>query len=466
MATDFTLPHSLNSLASQGLNIDQYFGLWAIHVDPFQAVVERWNGTNLQLHVGDPKSLAAAESQAKKSYAVTRDGVAVIPVSGPLMKAVSSMSDGTSLTYLRRQLGNAAADPDVVGILLGFDTPGGTTAGTADAAAAIDSAKARKPVYGYVEDRCCSAGVWLASRCDRVYANQPSAVYGSIGVYSTLVDASKRAEQLGVKVHVIRTGPLKGAGVPGDAVTPEQLAELQAYVDAVHAAFLDAIAGGRRMSVAQVQPFADGGIFTAAIAAQRGLIDGVRTYEAALAELVGVAAARKKQSAPAGARRMSTDNPAPVAATIAELKAACPGAPSDWLLSQIEAGATLAAAQTAFIGLQSKMLAEANAAAAKAAEDAKAKAGSGLGVAPPNRHHTTSSAASEAATEATGDPVADFHAAVRDAMKVSNCSRAAAVQSVIRAQPVLHAEYLKATNESKFHGQIDERRKQFERSRR
>lgn len=457
MTQEFIAPHSISLPGVANLN--EYFSLWAVAVDPFQAIVERWNGVNLHAHITSPAAQAAAAQQAKQQYEMTADGIAMIPIRGTLMKGTSSMSEGSSLTYLRRKVSLAAADEKVKGIMLVVDSPGGTTAGTADAADAIVRAAAAKPTVAFVEDLCCSAAVWLASQAGRVVANQASAVYGSIGVYATLVDTSKRAEQLGVKVHVLRSGPLKGAGTPGDAVTPEQIASMQAYVDAVHGQFLAAVATGRKRSVATIQEHADGGIFTAAQAVDRGLIDGVQTFEAAYAELVGMTRATSKSVPKAGAGRMSdtqadnTQKPA----TIAELKAACPGAPSDWLLAQIEAGATLAAAQTAFIQHQAKELEAAKAAQAKAAEGAKAQGGGGLGVQLPARRVGAADAGAEA-TEQTGDPVADFNAAVKAAVRSgSAATRIQAVQLVARENPALHKAYLLKTNDTRAAGMIEDR---------
>lgn len=457
MTLEVTAPHSL---VLPGINIDQYFGLWAISIDPFQAVVERWNGVNLHAHITSAAAQAAAAEQAKQQYEMTTDGIAMIPIRGTLMKGVSSMSEGSSLTILRRKVSLAAADERVKGIMLLVDTPGGTTAGTADAADAIARASAAKPTVAFVEDLCCSAGVWLVSQAGRVVANQASAVYGSIGVYATLLDSSKRAEQLGVKVHVLRSGPLKGAGTPGDTVTPEQVANMQAYVDTVHGQFLAAVASGRKRSVASIQEHADGGIFTAAQAVDRGLVDAIQNFDAAYAELVGMTRAKTKPGPIAGARRMSdtqSDN-TPKPATIAELKAACPGAPSNWLLEQVEAGATLAAAQTAFIAHQAKELESAKAAAAKAGEDAKAKGGGGLGVSLPARKVGAATNGDDSAAESTGDPVADFNAAVTAARRSdTSLTRIQAVQVVARQNPALHKAYLLATNDTRAVGMIEDR---------
>ena len=73
-----------------------------------------------------------------------------------------------------------------------------------------------------------------------------------------------------------------------------------------------------------------------------------------------------------------SDKTEPAVATLAELKACCPGASPDFLLNQIEANATVASATTAFIAMQNSQLAakekEVEEAKAKAEADAKAAA--------------------------------------------------------------------------------------------
>ena len=63
----------------------------------------------------------------------------------------------------------------------------------------------------------------VASQAGFVAANE-SALVGSIGTYGVIYDLSKRAENEGITVHIVRAGAFKGAGVPGAPVTDEQLA--------------------------------------------------------------------------------------------------------------------------------------------------------------------------------------------------------------------------------------------------
>jgi protease-4 len=130
--------------------------------------------------------------------------VAVISLTGKLMKQQASMGGGTSTVQARRDIRAAASDPDIGAILLRIDSPGGTAAGTKELADEITAAKTKKPVWAYVEDMAASAAYWAASQASRIIANE-TALVGSIGTYGVVQDTSGMAAMEGVKVHVIRS---------------------------------------------------------------------------------------------------------------------------------------------------------------------------------------------------------------------------------------------------------------------
>jgi signal peptide peptidase SppA len=217
-----------------------------------------------------------------------RDGknVAVIRAVGTLMKQQSSMG-GTSTIQLRRDIRSAAADPTVSASCSAIDSPGGTVAGTADLAADVKAARRKKPVWAHIDDLGASAAYWLASQADAVYANNPTALVGSIGTLQVVYDYSAAAEKEGVKTLVFRTGPLKGAGVPGAAVTEEQAANYQRLVNETQTHFDAAVRAGRGMTRAELDAVRTGGVFPAGEAVGLKLIDGVRPLDATLAALAG-----------------------------------------------------------------------------------------------------------------------------------------------------------------------------------
>ena len=217
-----------------------------------------------------------------------RDGViAVLTLSGLLTKHESFFGDGlpSGTAGLADEVVAVAKDPGIKGILLRVDSPGGMVAGTEHLAAAVRDASDRKPVVAFVEDLAASAAYWVASAANQIVAS-PAAVVGGIGTYSVVADLSGAAKQQGIRVHVVRAGEHKGAGVPGTKVTDTQLAEMQRIVDSVNDIFVQAVANGRGLPPARARALADGRVHIASEARALGLVDRVGTIEDALADLI------------------------------------------------------------------------------------------------------------------------------------------------------------------------------------
>ena len=212
------------------------------------------------------------------------DGIAVISITGALMKQRASFSRATSTALLRRSIRSAAADRDIRGIMMVIDSPGGTVAGTGDLADDIAAAAGQKPVHAFFEDLAASAAYWVGSQANHVSAN-PTALVGSIGTFAVVHDLSKAADDAGIKVHVIKAGEFKGAGAPGSVVTDDQLAQMQIMVDGLNEHFLDGVASGRGMNRAQVNQLNDGRVHIAATAQELNLIDAVESFAAAFDRL-------------------------------------------------------------------------------------------------------------------------------------------------------------------------------------
>ncbi len=155
---------------------------------------------------------------------------------------------------------------------------------------------------------------------------------GSIGTYAVVSDMSGMAEQAGVKVHVVRAGEFKGTGVPGTEVTDEQLSEVQRLIDSRNDFFLRAVSAGRNMPIAQVRELADGRVHPAKEALSLNLIDSISSFDAAFDK--ARKAANEHLNSPKGTKRMS--------ASSKEIKAACPGCSSDFVLECIESSLELA----------------------------------------------------------------------------------------------------------------------------
>ena len=104
----------------------------------------------------------------------------VVWIDGPVTRDGGACSYGSK--DWRDQVIYANTIPQVIGHLFIINTPGGETACRNDYDEIIaDCRKNNKATVAYVDGMCCSSGVNLASRCDRVVVRNPKDEYGCIG---------------------------------------------------------------------------------------------------------------------------------------------------------------------------------------------------------------------------------------------------------------------------------------------
>jgi signal peptide peptidase SppA len=446
-------------------HFDQWVGDWAMEPDRFMASYNTLMGLDLHVHLqtGPERAAAAAREQSQQ---VTAGQIAIVG----LMKSVPSGEQGTSTVIARRKIRAAAQDPEIAAIMLHIDSPGGTVSGTEALAADIAAARKRKPVYAYIEDLGASAAYWLASQADKIFANG-SGLVGSIGTYMVVHDVSGMAAMKGVKVHVIRAGEMKGQGEPGTEISAALLAEWQGRVTERNEFFVRGVAAGRGMSIEKVRALADGRIHIAGQALAKGLIDGVQAFDETMTQLVAFASKKKgvrmdatmteavvatavstdnaaASGSPApqggGASSPQTATPAARPATLAELKAGCPSAGNDFLISQLEANATLDQARSAWM---TQLVADKQKLAQEKAELEKAKPTVATTVRKPGAPSVPAAEQSQGSTD-SGDAVERYQQLVAEKIK-GGMSHLDANCHVARANPELHRSWLLATNGSK-----------------
>ena len=486
---------------SLDVNMSDYFGLWMVHPDSFRPLVNKYNGVNIELHIKSESAQTAVKQQAERRFSATSDGIAIFRAEGPMMKRPSSMSGGTSTIRLRQQIRQARNDGEITGGLLVMDTPGGTAKGNADLADEVARFAQQKPLLAFVEDLTASAGVSVASQATKIFANNSEAMYGAMGTYAVLMDYSGEAAQLGIRVHVIKAGEFKGMAEPGTQITEAQLEEAQRIVNRLNASYLQMIAQGRQRSVESVEALADGRIIFAADALAQGLIDGVGTFDEALAEVRGMTksststtqavvetAQMTAWSAAAGvefsqcsggdvqmlpvtmvtteesnaarvsdaANQTDKEDSEMEPATLQELKQEFPDASSDWVLAQLEAKATILDASKNYAKHVKEQAEQAKAAHDEALKQAQQEHEQELAAAKnatPSQTRGTgfnplSVDNSDAEQQQVSDPIEAFDAAVLKHMALHNVDRQTASTAVRKRDPELIQAYLLACNPS------------------
>ena len=210
----------------------------------------------------------------------SRDGVAVIKVSGPLFRYANLMTricGTTSYELLAQDFNKAVQNPNIKGILLDIDSPGGEVNGCSELSDMIYQARGTKPIIAYASGSCCSGAYWIASACDKILAAD-TAILGSIGVVSIF---EKDDEDKTIEI-VSSQSPNKRP----DINTEEGKAKIQARVDELAEVFIAKVARNRGITAVDVvKNFGAGDVSVGQHAVRNGLADGLSSFEDIISSL-------------------------------------------------------------------------------------------------------------------------------------------------------------------------------------
>lgn len=236
-----------------------------------------------------PKDQAAEHNKPGLSSALFQEqaDLGVIVVEGTIMHQAESgfNSKGAAADRIVAALRRAEKD-GVKGLLIKINSPGGTAAASQSVYSEILRLRRDKKirVLAAMGDVAASGGYYIASACDKIYAN-PATMTGSIGVIAQFTKIQGLFDKLGLQTTVIKSGKFKDIGSPYRDTSPEERELLQRLIDDTYQDFLKAVSEGRKMPVEQVRKLADGRIYTGNQAHQLKLVDSLGDYNAALTDL-------------------------------------------------------------------------------------------------------------------------------------------------------------------------------------
>lgn len=219
------------------------------------------------------------------SRATQRNGVAILPLTGPVFPRANMMTEfsgATSLSLFSRDFHQLLDDPDIKAIIIDIDSPGGVAFGPGELASLIRGRSSNKPVVAYVSGWACSAAYWIAAAADRIVANESSEL-GSIGVVCT-VSVQEEPDMHGERyIDVVSSNAQKKRV---DVRTDEGKAEIVRELDDLEEIFIGAVANYRNKTREDVlADFGGGGIMIASKAVAAGMADETGEFESLLQEL-------------------------------------------------------------------------------------------------------------------------------------------------------------------------------------
>ena len=243
-------------------------------------------GSRIGLAVDDSGIELEAASRSKREMVNRRPGeqcIAVVEVYDTLVyrsRGISSLSGLSTYEQIGKDFEEALEDPEVDGILLDIDSPGGEVSGVFELVDKIYEARGTKPIVAAVNDRAYSAAYAIASAADKMYVPRMGGT-GSIGVIAVHTDQSKLNAKIGVKYTSIFAGAKKDDLSPHQEISAEAVRDVQLKVDEAYNLFVDTVARNRDISSEMVRG-TEAATYQGKDGIQAGLVDGVLSWDGVL----------------------------------------------------------------------------------------------------------------------------------------------------------------------------------------
>lgn len=215
-------------------------------------------------------------------YAVSgaKDQIAVVHASGEILSGTqpSNVIGGDSFSQL---LETALNDNQIKAVVIRIDSPGGSAFASEKIRQHILALKkADKKVVVSMASVAASGGYWIASAADYIIAT-PTTLTGSIGIFGMYASADKALNNFGIFNDGIGTTELSSFS-PTRALNPELAEIIQLGIENGYQQFLEVVAQGRNMTVAEVDKIAQGRVWTGVDAKSLGLIDELGNLQDAI----------------------------------------------------------------------------------------------------------------------------------------------------------------------------------------
>ena len=246
-------------------------------------IEEGWMKTIIQIAqgYGDIEAVHSKLSDPleETKIAFTRDGVAHIPISGPIFPRANLMTEhsgATSISTVAKDLQVALNDDSVGSIILDIDSPGGAATGVHEMGNIIKEASTQKDITAYVGGTAASAAYWLASAASEMVIDATARV-GSIGVVIAYPNSKDKS-----RIEIVNTAsPNKRI----DPNTKEGQKVVIEELDALADVFISTVAENKGVTEETVRTqFGRGGMLVGKNAVEVGMADRLGSFEKLLAE--------------------------------------------------------------------------------------------------------------------------------------------------------------------------------------
>jgi len=198
--------------------------------------------------------------------------LAYVVVRGPVRRGSGSVGAGSDA--LRRLFAGLGERPEVRGVVLRVDSPGGDAVASDMLYRSLRLLAREKPVVVSMGDVAASGGYYLAAAADAVLA-EVSTITGSIGVVGGKLNLEGLYRRLGIGRESLERGARAGLLSEARPFAPDERSAVRREMEAVYDTFVERVAEGRRLEPEVVRRLGGGRIWSGRAAREHGLVDGL-----------------------------------------------------------------------------------------------------------------------------------------------------------------------------------------------
>ena len=181
-----------------------------------------------------------------------------------------------------KALRDAADDDKVKAIVFRVDSPGGSGMGCDYVRREVEKAQKKKPVIVSMSDYAASGGYWVSMNATAIVA-QPSTYTGSIGIFSVVPNLGGLYDKLGLNNETFKVGEHADAIIGARKMTESETKKFDDDLHHTYDRFVALAASGRGKTPEQMEVYAQGRTWLGTQAIERGLVDRLGGFDAAIA---------------------------------------------------------------------------------------------------------------------------------------------------------------------------------------
>jgi protease-4 len=216
----------------------------------------------------------------KKNLKSGTDKIAVVFAQGEILYGEGG-PDVIGQGIINKALIKAREDKNVKAIVLRVNSPGGSALTSDIIWREVELAKKVKPVVVSMGNIAASGGYYIAVGANKIFA-EPTTITGSIGVFGMVPNISELAKDIGVNAEQVGTNAKSVDYSLFEPMSEAFRNQVQESIKDTYTTFLERVAQGRGISIAQADSLAQGRVWSGVDAKRIGLVDELGTLEDAI----------------------------------------------------------------------------------------------------------------------------------------------------------------------------------------